>query len=82
MQKQIRETLEKLQGKGAKSKGAKYRKDKRVLHKKKSDDEQAQTVAQKYNDIAEATKEKDTRYYAVSLSLVPAKKDNNDDIPF
>ena len=47
-----------------------------------ADDEQAQTVAQKYNDIAEATKEKDTRYYAVSLSLVPAKKDNNDDIPF
>ena len=53
-----------------------------VIEKIIADDEQAQTVAQKYNDIAEATKEKDTRYYAVSLSLVPAKKDNNDDIPF
>ena len=46
VQKQIRETLEKLQGKGAKSKGAKYRKDKRVLHKQKSDDEQAQIEAE------------------------------------
>jgi len=46
VQKQIRETLEKLQGKGVKSKGAKYRKDKRVLHKQKSDDEQAQIEAE------------------------------------
>ena len=30
VQKQIRETLEKLQGKSNKSKGAKYRRDKRV----------------------------------------------------
>ena len=30
VQKQIRETLEKLQGKSSKSKGAKYRRDKRV----------------------------------------------------
>ena len=38
--------MEKLQGKSSKSKGAKYRKDKRVLHKQKSDDEQAQIEAE------------------------------------
>ncbi len=37
---QIRETLEKLQGKGSKSKAAKYRRDKRDSHRQKSDDEQ------------------------------------------
>jgi translation initiation factor IF-2 len=36
---QIRETLEKLQGKGNKSKAAKYRRDKRDSHRQKSDDE-------------------------------------------
>ena len=42
IQKQIRETLEKLQGKSLKSKGAKYRKDKRDQHKLKSEEELAQ----------------------------------------
>lgn len=37
---QIRETLEKLQGKGGKSKASKYRRDKRETHRQKSDDEQ------------------------------------------
>jgi translation initiation factor IF-2 len=37
---QIRETLEKLQGKGSKSKAAKYRRDKRDSHRQKSEDEQ------------------------------------------
>jgi translation initiation factor IF-2 len=37
---QIRETLEKLQGKGSKSKAAKYRRDKRDTHRQKSEDEQ------------------------------------------
>lgn len=37
---QIRETLEKLQGKGNKSKAAKYRRDKRDIHRQKSEDEQ------------------------------------------
>lgn len=37
---QIRETLEKLQGKGNKSKAAKYRRDKRDTHRQKTDDEQ------------------------------------------
>jgi len=39
VQKQIRETLEKLQGKGSKSKAAKYRRDKRDTHRQRSDDE-------------------------------------------
>ena len=47
-----------------------------------ADDEKARMVTEKYNDIAEATKEKNTSYYTVSLSLASAKKDNNDDIPF
>lgn len=37
---QIRETLEKLQGKGSKSKAAKYRRDKRESHRQRTDDEQ------------------------------------------
>ena len=45
VQKQIRETLEKLQGKSNKSKGAKYRRDKRDQHKQKSDDELAEIEA-------------------------------------
>ena len=39
---QIRETLEKLQGKGSKSKAAKYRRDKRESHRQRTDDEQRQ----------------------------------------
>ncbi|MDA8595855.1 translation initiation factor IF-2 [Flavobacteriaceae bacterium] len=34
VQKQVRETLERLQGKSSKNKGAKYRREKRDLHKK------------------------------------------------
>lgn len=39
VQKQIRETLEKLQGKGNKSKAAKYRKEKRDVHKQRTEDD-------------------------------------------
>ena len=46
VQKQIRETLEKLQGRSS-SKGAKYRKGKRDSHKLKSDEELAQNEAEK-----------------------------------
>ena len=46
VQKQIRETLEKLQGKSNKSKGAKYRRDKRVQHQQKSEEELAQIEAE------------------------------------
>ena len=41
IQKQIRETLEKLQGKTSKSKGAKYRREKRDSHRQKSVEEEA-----------------------------------------
>lgn len=37
VQKQIRETLEKLQGKGSKGKGAKYRREKRDHHRQQSE---------------------------------------------
>ena len=39
IQKQVRETLEKLEGKSSKKKGARYRKDKREQHKQKTQDE-------------------------------------------
>jgi len=39
VQKQVRETLEKLQGKGGKNKAARYRKDKRQQHKEKTQQE-------------------------------------------
>ena len=39
IQKQVRETLEKLQGKSSKSKGAKHRKDKRDQRKQKTEEE-------------------------------------------
>jgi len=42
VQKQIRETLEKLQGKSSKGKGAKYRRDKRDSHRQKTEDDEAQ----------------------------------------
>ena len=45
VQKQIRETLEKLQGNTNKSKGAKYRRDKRDQHRQKSEDELAEIEA-------------------------------------
>jgi len=41
VQKQVRETLEKLQGKSSKGKGAKYRREKRDSHRQKTEDEQA-----------------------------------------
>ncbi|SHI88900.1 bacterial translation initiation factor 2 (bIF-2) [Mesonia phycicola] len=46
VQKQVRETLEKLQGKSSKGKGAKYRRDKRDQHRQKSEDQQAQQEEQ------------------------------------
>jgi translation initiation factor IF-2 len=42
VQKHVRETLEKLQGKSGKGKGAKYRRDKRDHHRQKSEDDLAQ----------------------------------------
>ena len=45
IQKQIRETLEKLQGNTTKSKGAKYRREKRDSHRQKSEENAAQVEA-------------------------------------
>ncbi|MCT8339678.1 translation initiation factor IF-2 [Flavobacteriaceae bacterium TK19130] len=45
IQKQVRETLEKLQGKSSKGKGAKYRREKRDTHRQKTEEEQAQQEA-------------------------------------
>lgn len=41
VQKQVRETLEKLQGKSSKGKGAKYRREKRDQHRQRSEQEYA-----------------------------------------
>ncbi len=46
VQKQVRETLEKLQGKSSKGKGAKYRRDKRDSHRQKTEDDAAQQEEQ------------------------------------
>ena len=46
IQKQIRETLEKLQGKTTKSKGAKYRREKRDTHRQRSEEDMAQIEAE------------------------------------
>jgi len=46
VQKQIRETLEKLQGKSSKGKGAKYRRDKRDQHKEQSEIDQELEAAE------------------------------------
>ena len=46
VQRQVRETLEKLQGKSSKGKGAKYRREKRDSHRQKSEEEMAQAEAE------------------------------------
>jgi len=46
VQKQVRETLEKLQGKSKKGKGAKYRREKRDLHRQQSEKDLEQQEAE------------------------------------
>ena len=53
VQKQIKETLEKLQGKSAKGNAAKYRREKRDQHKQKSEDELA--VIEKESKVLKVT---------------------------
>jgi translation initiation factor IF-2 len=53
VQKQVRETLERLQGKSSKGKGAKYRRDKRDQHRHQS--EMDQEIAAAENKILKAT---------------------------
>ena len=49
VQKQVRETLEKLQGKSSKGKGAKYRKDKRDQHRQQTEKELEQQAIESKN---------------------------------
>ena len=54
IQKQVRETLEKLQGKSSKGKGAKYRRNKRDAHRELSDAEtEAQALESKILKVTE-----------------------------
>ncbi|OZV71112.1 translation initiation factor IF-2 [Winogradskyella aurantia] len=54
VQKQIRETLEKLQGKSSKGKGAKYRREKRDQHREQSEKElQAEAAESKVLKVTE-----------------------------
>lgn len=54
VQKQVRETLERLQGKSSKNKGAKYRREKRDQHKKiQSETEQAAAAESKVLKLTE-----------------------------
>ncbi len=54
VQKQIRETLEKLQGKSSKGKGAKYRREKRDQHKEQSEiDQQLEAAESKILKVTE-----------------------------
>ena len=46
VQRQVRETLEKLQGKSSKGKGAKYRREKRDSHRAKTEEEMAAAAAE------------------------------------
>ena len=46
VQKQVRETLERLQGKSSKNKGAKYRREKRDLHPEQTDKDLEQAAAE------------------------------------
>lgn len=54
VQRQVRETLEKLQGKSSKGKGAKYRRDKRDQHREKSEiDQQIEAAESKTLKVTE-----------------------------
>lgn len=54
VQKQVRETLEKLQGKSKKGKGAKYRRDKRDLHRQQTEkDLEQQEIENKILKVTE-----------------------------
>ncbi|HLV38735.1 translation initiation factor IF-2 [Xanthomarina sp.] len=54
VQKQVRETLEKLQGKSSRGKGAKYRRDKRDLHREQTaKDQQAEAADSKILKVTE-----------------------------
>ena len=53
VQKQVRETLERLQGKSKKNKGAKYRREKRDLHRQQADDAAQEAAESKILKVTE-----------------------------
>ena len=53
IQKQVRETLEKLQGKSSKSKAARYRRDKRDTHREKVEAQEQEQAEDKKIQVTE-----------------------------
>ena len=71
VQKQIKETLEKLQGKSSKGKAAKYRKDKRDQHKQKSEEELA--VQEQESKILKVTEFVTANEIATMMDVSPTE---------
>ena len=71
VQRQIKETLEKLQGKSSKGKAAKYRKDKRDQHKQKSEEELA--VQEQESKILKVTEFVTANEIATMMDVSPTE---------
>lgn len=71
IQKQVRETLEKLQGKTTKSKGAKYRREKRDSHRQKTEQEMA--MQERENTILKVTEFVTVSELATMMDIPPTK---------
>ncbi len=71
VQQQIKETLEKLQGKSSKGKAAKYRKDKRDQHKQKSEEELA--VLEEESKILKVTEFVTANEIATMMDVSPTE---------
>ena len=71
VQQQIKETLEKLQGKSSKGKAAKYRKDKREQHKQKSEEELA--VLEEESKILKVTEFVTANEIATMMDVSPTE---------
>ena len=71
VQQQIKETLEKLQGKSAKGKAAKYRRDKRDQHKLKSEEELA--VQEQESKILKVTEFVTANEIATMMDVSPTE---------
>ena len=71
VQQQIKETLEKLQGKSSKGKAAKYRRDKRDQHKQKSEEELA--VLEEESKILKVTEFVTASEIATMMDISPTE---------
>ena len=71
VQKQVRETLEKLQGKSKKGKGAKYRRDKRDQHRQQTEKDVAQQEIE--SKIMKVTEFVTVNEIAVMMGVAPTK---------